>query len=125
MILSGDEIRKELGANIVIEPFRPERLNPNSYNLTLHDELMVYEEVVLDMAKPNRVRRIPRQQPVTRSQLTNRDISRQIRILARQRLLTAIFKPGRGCTPDSNPAVTSKLLEERKRSTRIVTEVTG
>src|SRR5690606_33310908 len=34
------------------------RLNPNSYNLTLHDELMVYEELVLDMAKPNRVRRI-------------------------------------------------------------------
>ena len=33
-------------------------LNPNSYNLTLHDELMTYEEVVLDMRRPNRVRRL-------------------------------------------------------------------
>ena len=33
-------------------------LNPNSYNLSLHDELMVYEEVVLDMRKANRVRRM-------------------------------------------------------------------
>jgi dCTP deaminase len=58
MILSGDEIRKQLGGNIVIEPFVPERLNPNSYNLTLHHELMTYEEVVLDMRKANRVRRV-------------------------------------------------------------------
>jgi len=42
----------------VIDPFTPERLNPNSYNLTLHDELLTYEEVVLDMAEPNRTRRI-------------------------------------------------------------------
>src|SRR5687768_5992058 len=58
MILSGDEILKNLGANIVIDPFDESRLNPNSYNLTLHDELLVYEEVVLDMAEPNRTRRI-------------------------------------------------------------------
>ena len=58
MILSGDEIRKNLGGNISIEPFREENLNPNSYNLTLHEEVMVYEEVVLDMRKPNRVRRM-------------------------------------------------------------------
>ncbi len=57
MILSGDEIRNQLGTNIVIDPFNEERLNPNSYNLTLHNELMTYEEVVLDMAKANRVRR--------------------------------------------------------------------
>jgi dCTP deaminase len=44
---------------VKIEPFNPAALNPNSYNLTLHDELIVYEEVVLDMAKANRVRRIP------------------------------------------------------------------
>lgn len=63
MILSGDEIRKQLGTNIKIDPFRENQLNPNSYNLTLHHELMVYEEVVLDMRKPNRVRRmsIPRE----------------------------------------------------------------
>ncbi|MBL8827286.1 MAG: dCTP deaminase, partial [Planctomycetaceae bacterium] len=32
--------------------------NPNSYNLTLHNELLTYEEVVLDMRKANRTRRI-------------------------------------------------------------------
>lgn len=58
MILSGDEIQKNLGTNIKITPFRQENLNPNSYNLTLHEEVMVYEEVVLDMRKPNRVRRM-------------------------------------------------------------------
>ena len=58
MILSGHEIQKRLGTDILIDPFEPAKLNPNSYNLTLHDELMVYEEVVLDMAKANRVRRI-------------------------------------------------------------------
>jgi dCTP deaminase len=58
MILSGHQIREHLGANIVIDPFVEENLNPNSYNLTLHNELMVYEEVVLDMSKANRVRRI-------------------------------------------------------------------
>lgn len=58
MILSGREIHQRLGKDIVIDPFDESRLNPNSYNLTLHNELMVYEELVLDMAKPNRVRRI-------------------------------------------------------------------
>jgi dCTP deaminase len=58
MILSGAEIRRNLGASIVIEPFQEEQLNPNSYNLTLHNELLTYEEVVLDMCKPNRVRRL-------------------------------------------------------------------
>ncbi|MEX0586378.1 MAG: dCTP deaminase [Pirellulales bacterium] len=58
MILTGTEIQNRLGRDIVIDPFEPARLNPNSYNLTLHGELMVYEEVVLDMRKANRVRRI-------------------------------------------------------------------
>ena len=58
MILSGHEIQHRLGDDILIEPFEASHLNPNSYNLTLHDELMIYEEVVLDMAKANRVRRI-------------------------------------------------------------------
>lgn len=58
MILSGQEIGARLGGDIKIDPFNPAALNPNSYNLTLHDELMVYEEVVLDMAKANRVRRV-------------------------------------------------------------------
>ncbi len=58
MILSGHQIREHLGNDIIIDPYREENLNPNSYNLTLHNELMIYEEIVLDMCKPNRVRRI-------------------------------------------------------------------
>ncbi len=58
MVLSGHEIRRQLGKNLVIDPFDEGRLNPNSYNLGLHDELLVYEEVVLDMRRPNRVRRL-------------------------------------------------------------------
>ncbi|EAQ77665.1 MULTISPECIES: dCTP deaminase [Blastopirellula] len=58
MILSGNEIRARLGTDISIDPYDDSRVNPNSYNLTLHDELMVYEEIVLDMKKPHRVRRL-------------------------------------------------------------------
>jgi hypothetical protein len=58
MILSGEEIRRRHGSEIVIDPFDPQRINPNSYNLTLHDELLVYEEVVLDVAAPNRYARV-------------------------------------------------------------------
>jgi hypothetical protein len=58
MILSGKAIRDRIGSDIIIDPFDESQLNPNSYNLTLHDELMVYEELMLDMAKANRVRRI-------------------------------------------------------------------
>ncbi len=58
MILSGDEINARLGRDLVIEPFCPENLNPNSYNLTLHDEILTYEEVILDMAKSNRYHRL-------------------------------------------------------------------
>lgn len=58
MILSGQEIRARLGNGIVIDPFDEKNLNPNSYNLTLHDELVVYEEVVLDMRRPNRISRM-------------------------------------------------------------------
>lgn len=58
MILSGSEIQRRIGDDIEIDPFNEANLNPNSYNLSLHNELMVYEEVVLDMAKANRVRRI-------------------------------------------------------------------
>ncbi|MCA9082865.1 MAG: dCTP deaminase [Planctomycetaceae bacterium] len=58
MILSGSEIKAQLGSNIKIEPFQESQLNPNSYNLRLHDELLVYEEIILDMKRPNRFRRI-------------------------------------------------------------------
>jgi dCTP deaminase len=58
MILTGNEINRRLGSDIKIDPYNPENLNPNSYNLTLHDELLTYEEIVLDMKKSNRVRRL-------------------------------------------------------------------
>lgn len=58
MILSGNEIKERLGSDIEIDPFTAENLNPNSYNLTLHDEIVIYEEVVLDMKKANRTRRL-------------------------------------------------------------------
>ncbi len=58
MILSGHEILRRMDDDIVIDPFDESRLNPNSYNLGLYHELMVYEEVVLDMKRANRVRRI-------------------------------------------------------------------
>jgi dCTP deaminase len=58
MILSGLEIQRQLGTNIQIDPFDERNLNPNSYNLTLHHELLTYEELVLDMRRANRVRRV-------------------------------------------------------------------
>ena len=58
MILSGDEIQDRIGSDIVIDPFDASKLNPNSYNLSLHNELIVYEEVVLDMRQANRIRRM-------------------------------------------------------------------
>ncbi len=58
MILSGREIHKHLGKEIVIEPFDEKRLNPNSYNLSLADELLVYENRELDMKLPNPVKRL-------------------------------------------------------------------
>ncbi len=55
MILSGIEIRKRLGKTIFIEPFDEKLLNPNSYNLRLHDRLLVYSQPVLDMKAKNEV----------------------------------------------------------------------
>ena len=58
MILSGKEIERNIGGKIIIEPYEPSRLNPNSYNLTLHNELLVYEDALLDMKKCNETRRL-------------------------------------------------------------------
>lgn len=53
MILSGLEIKKQVAAGgISIDPFDEKRLNPNSYNLRLHNELLVYTDDILDMKKP-------------------------------------------------------------------------
>jgi dCTP deaminase len=53
MILTGPEIQKRLGTDIKIEPFNVKQLNPNSYNLKLHEDLLVYSELPLDMKKNN------------------------------------------------------------------------
>jgi len=58
MILSGLEIKKELGKDIIIDPFNESQLNPNSYNLKLNNELMIYNEKVLDMKIPNKTEKI-------------------------------------------------------------------
>jgi dCTP deaminase len=58
MILSGKEILKRLGKDIFIEPFYENQLNPNSYNLRLHNELLVYEDQSLDMKKQHSVKKL-------------------------------------------------------------------
>lgn len=58
MILSGKEILKHIGKEIVIEPFDERKINPNSYNLSLASELLVYENDVLDMKTPNAVKKL-------------------------------------------------------------------
>lgn len=51
MLLSGSRIKREMAkGNIVITPFEDGHINPNSVNLTLSNELMVYDDHVLDMA---------------------------------------------------------------------------
>lgn len=72
--LTGPEIVRQMAAgNIEIEPFFPEQVNPNSYNLTLGDRLLVYavppwweraamrlrgDPWCLDMAKDNPTREV-------------------------------------------------------------------
>jgi dCTP deaminase len=58
MILSGKEIEKQLGTNIFIDPFDKSQLNPNSYNLRLGNELVVYRNKILDMKAEHRIERI-------------------------------------------------------------------
>ena len=58
MILSGLEIAERLGKDIAIEPYNPDQLNPNSYNLRLHEDLLVYDNPVLDMKVNNEVSKI-------------------------------------------------------------------
>jgi dCTP deaminase len=47
------EIEKQIrNGKISITPFEKRLVNPNSYNLRLHNELMTYTDGVLDMKKP-------------------------------------------------------------------------
>ena len=58
MILSGLEIKKRIGTDIIITPYDEKNINPNSYNLHLHNEFLVYDEDLLDMKKPNKTKTI-------------------------------------------------------------------
>ena len=54
MVLTGLEIQKQVSINnIEIEPFNENQINPNSYNLTLNNKLLVYKSKRLDMKKDN------------------------------------------------------------------------
>lgn len=60
MILTGREIQWQVKRTrrIWIDDFDESRLNPNSYNLRLHNQLMVYKDTMLDMKKDNPARTI-------------------------------------------------------------------
>lgn len=54
MILTGEEIKaQQARGGLHIEPFSADRVNPNSYNLRLADELLVYDGYELDAARAN------------------------------------------------------------------------
>lgn len=59
MILTGPEIKKRIDmGQIVIDPYDERKINPNSYNVTLHNELLQYSSTLLDMKKDNPTERI-------------------------------------------------------------------
>ena len=54
MILTGNEISAQHEAgNIVITPFHAEQVNPNSYDLQLDNQLLIYDEQELSPKKNN------------------------------------------------------------------------
>jgi deoxycytidine triphosphate deaminase len=58
-ILTGSAIVEEIAQKrIVIEPFNPEQVNPNSYNLRLGSKLLIYKTSILDMRRDNPVQEI-------------------------------------------------------------------
>ena len=63
LILSGLAIKNHIGREIIIDPFDETRLNPNSYNLSLHDEIVTYKNGTLDMRhdNPTETHKIPRE----------------------------------------------------------------
>lgn len=58
MLLSGEEIKRNLNEKIFIEPYHESQLNPNSYNLRLSSELLAYRDDVLDMKANNPVEQL-------------------------------------------------------------------
>lgn len=59
MILTGEKIIKEVDeGRIYIEPFELEQVNPNSYNFTLGNKILVYTDKILDVKKKNKTKTI-------------------------------------------------------------------
>ena len=53
MILGSGKIQDAMSSgDIIIDPYDESRLNPNSYNLRLHNELLMIKDAVLDMKEP-------------------------------------------------------------------------
>lgn len=58
-MLTGKQILEEIDdGNISITPFDKTKINPNSYNLTLNPDLLVYDEDILDFKKANKTKKI-------------------------------------------------------------------
>jgi dCTP deaminase len=54
MILTGSEIfAAHADGRLRIDPFTPEQVNPNSYNVRLGEVLLTYTDAVLDPHRPN------------------------------------------------------------------------
>lgn len=59
MILSGLEIAKKIGHEIIIEPYNEAHLGPNSYDLRLADKLAIYDfDKHLDIKGKNDIKEI-------------------------------------------------------------------
>jgi dCTP deaminase len=59
MILTGPEITTAAAdGRVVISPFKPEQVNPNSYNVSLGDRLLTYTDEIIDPYRPNPTREI-------------------------------------------------------------------
>ena len=59
MILTDDEILKAIeSGDIIIEPFRPDKLGTNSYDVHLSKYLAVYKDPILDAKKHNKIKEI-------------------------------------------------------------------
>jgi dCTP deaminase len=58
-MLSGDEILNQIKkGNLVIEPFDEKNVAPNSYIVHMGNELVIYDEDVLECKKPSNYRKI-------------------------------------------------------------------
>jgi dCTP deaminase len=60
VILTGTDIVRQVNAGqILIEPFHPENVEPNSYGFHLGDSMICYDEVALDCKKSPKLKTLP------------------------------------------------------------------